>query len=160
MDDYDVAQVCPNGHVANSTSFKLPQFNSEFCETCGEKTLTLCPNCRTPVRGEYCGGGVGISSYQAPAHCHACGKPFPWTERRIQAALDLVREEGNLAEAELAQFEQSVNDITRDTPQTQVAASRLKRLFGKMGVEAAKGAHDILVDVVSESVKKMIWPTP
>ena len=36
---FDVAQVCPNGHVTNSSFHNEPQFNVDYCTKCGEKTI-------------------------------------------------------------------------------------------------------------------------
>jgi hypothetical protein len=36
MGSYDIAQVCPNGHVANDSTQRDPEFNMEFCDKCGE----------------------------------------------------------------------------------------------------------------------------
>ncbi|HET6456933.1 MAG TPA: DUF2321 domain-containing protein [Armatimonadota bacterium] len=158
---YDVAQVCPNGHVANALSTIRPQHNQEFCEKCGEGTITECPRCGAPIRGAYWDGwGTDADrfNYRLAHHCRNCGESFPWTERKVKAAVDLAQEAGILQKDDLAELERSVTEVMQDTPQTKAAANRLKRLFGKLGAETARAARDILVDVVSESVKKMIWP--
>jgi hypothetical protein len=41
-----------------------------------------------------------------------------------------------------------------------LAATRFKKLVGKAGAGAAGGFKDILVSVVVEAAKKIIWPTP
>lgn len=88
MAGFDIAQVCPNGHVATEASQKFPEFTRQFCETCGEKTLISCPSCNRPIRGQY-QGEVAVEEYKPPAYCFACGKPFPWTESAIQSAIEL-----------------------------------------------------------------------
>ena len=37
MDDsyYDVAQICENGHVANSRAHDYPNSNQDHCDKCG-----------------------------------------------------------------------------------------------------------------------------
>ncbi len=52
----------------------------------------------------------------------------------------------------------SLDDIVRDTPKTTVAATRFKRILAKAGTGAGQAFRDILVDVISETAKKMIWP--
>ncbi len=42
---YDIAQVCPYGHVANATTIWKPEDNKVHCAECGEKTMTACPKC-------------------------------------------------------------------------------------------------------------------
>jgi len=156
---YDIAQICPNGHVANSMAASYPDSNQDFCEKCGEATIMACPHCNSAIRGDYHVPGVfGTFKYHPPAYCHNCGKPFPWTERKIQAALELASEVGGLSKEEAEQFKESVSDIVRDTPRTQVGAVHFKKLLARMGQQAAQAIRDIVVDIVSESAKKIIWP--
>jgi hypothetical protein len=156
---YDIAQVCPNGHVANSSYQEFPEYNREFCEHCGEKTITHCPNCNNPILG-YPRDIVAIGyKYRPPAYCHRCGHAFPWTERKIQAAVELSAEEAHLNDEDRAILEQSINDIVKDSPKTQLAASRFKKAMTKAGTATAGAVKDILVDIVSETAKKIIWPS-
>jgi hypothetical protein len=111
--------------------------------------------CSKSIRGEYHADGIiSLSYYKPPAYCHACGKPFPWTDRAIQAAIQFSVEEGNLQGDEAEQFKNAVGDIVRDTPATPVAASRVRKVMGKVGPQAAQFVRDTLKDVVSEAVKK------
>ena len=157
MSDYDIAQVCPNGHVANSSFVDLPEFNKDFCETCGEKTINECSKCQKPIRGNYRGIEMQLD-FQPPAYCRFCGNAFPWIERRIQAAIELATQIGELSGNDSDEFEQSVKDIVRDTPRTQISASRFKKLLTKVGVQTAQGIRDVLIDIASETAKKIIWP--
>ena len=92
MGDYDVAQICENGHVANSMARDNPARNQDHCDKCGSPTIMACPSCQTKIRGFYSVPGVfGIfDKYAAPAFCYKCGKPFPWTAVGLRAAKDLV----------------------------------------------------------------------
>jgi hypothetical protein len=158
---YDVAQVCPNGHVANAMTRQEPERSKDFCERCGEKTITCCPNeaCNAAIRGGHVDSlGVVGSYHSPPAFCRACGSPFPWTERATQAAIELATESGSLDDSEQQQFRESVEMAIRDTPKTQLAGSRIAHLLAKMGKATADAIRDVLVDVVSEAAKKMIWP--
>ncbi len=85
--------------------------------------------------------------------CEHCGEAYPWTERTQQAAFDLFIEE-SMDEKERQEFKESVEQITKDTPQAQVAWRRIAKHLGKMGKGAAQAIRDILVDVASETVKK------
>ena len=158
MEGYDVAQVCPNGHVANDSSTKFPQFNRDFCEDCGEKTITSCPSCKNPIRGRL-GGGFSCAEFTPPAYCRNCGNAFPWTQQKIQAAIDLAVEVGGLQGDDKTQFDNSIREIVRDTPQTQLAAHRVKGLMEKMANSAGSAIRDIVVDITSEVAKKIIWPS-
>jgi hypothetical protein len=46
--------------MINSTARWSPQYNQDYCDKCGEKTITQCPGCNTPIRGMYW-GGFGVS---------------------------------------------------------------------------------------------------
>ncbi|HEY9807909.1 MAG TPA: DUF2321 domain-containing protein [Halomicronema sp.] len=77
----DVMQVCLNGHVINGSYQKYPEYNKEFCDTCGAKTITTCPNCKNPIPGDMQDTGVVIlGGYETPApdFCQNCGEKLPW----------------------------------------------------------------------------------
>ena len=93
-----------------------------------------------------------------PVFCPDCGKPYPWTAAKLNAAKELSDELDTLTKGERETLKKSLDDIVRDTPQTTVAAIRFKNLVAKAGKFAADGIKDIIVDVVSETAKKVIWP--
>jgi len=76
----------------------------------------------------------------------------------VRAARDLVDALEGLRKEEKQELKQSIEDIVGDTPQTAVAATRFKRYVTQAGKAAAGGLRSILIDVVSETVKKLLWP--
>jgi len=156
LEGYDTAQVCENGHPINPSSEDYPQHNTSYCRDCGAATITACPSCSEPIRGNY-REGFSLAAYVPPSFCHNCGKPYPWTESRIQAAHELA-DELELSDADKATLNQSIDDIVRDTPRTTVAAAKFKRIAGSAGADVLQAFRSILVDILSESVKKSIWP--
>jgi hypothetical protein len=157
--EYDTAQVCPNGHVANDSVRRYPEHSVTFCERCGERTITACQKCGREIRGEYhVRGAFAPSEYVPPPFCHNCGTAFPWTERKIKAAHDLAADSGLLSQEELSQFSENIPPLLNESPQTAVAANRIKKLLIKVGAGTAQGIRDILVDIASEAAKKVIWP--
>ena len=154
--NFDIAQICENGHVANSSTQDFPQFNQKYCKRCGSPTITNCPECNAPIRGVY--REVFSTGYTAPGFCIECGKPFPWTESKLKAAHTLVQELDSLDDDEKEMLEKSLDDLVRDTPSTPVAATRFKKLVTRAGQGAASAFREILVDIASESAKKMLWP--
>ena len=46
----------------------------------------------------------------------------------------------------------------KGTPEEKIIATRFKRIARKAGKEALGGFKNILVDIVSETVKKILWP--
>lgn len=159
---YDVAEVCTNGHVTNTAARARPQHSQKHCQKCGAATITKCPKCNGDIRGEYRGTVPGLmvddGSFPAPPFCVQCGEPFPWTKGKLDAARELVVEQDGLTPEEQEQLAKSLDDLVRDTPRTTVAATRFKKLVGKAGAGAAGGFKDILVSVVVEAAKKIIWP--
>lgn len=158
MGTYRIAQVCPNGHVATSSADQSPELREKFCSKCGEATITACPSCDAPIRGYYNVPGV-ISlgrTYSPPAFCHDCGNAFPWTERKIASAIELVEVGSDLSQAEVAQLKTDITELTKDTPKTQVASMRFKKVMAQVGGSVASGVRDIIVDVLSETAKKSL----
>ena len=159
MGTYQVAQVCPNGHVATTAADQHPELREAFCSQCGEATITQCPKCSASIRGGYYVEGVfGFGGdYQPPAFCHNCGNAFPWTEQKIASAVELVEVDAELPAEELEQFRADLAELTKDSPKTQVASLRFKKVMTKVGASVASGVRDIVVDVLSEAAKKAIW---
>jgi len=157
---YDTAQICMNGHVVNSSMRLHPDHNQNFCEVCGANTISQCHICNTNIRGRYhIDRVVSFDNFTAPAFCINCGGPFLWTESRLKAARDLTSELDNLSSEERDLLSGSLDDIVKDTPQTPLAVSRFKRLALKAGQEFPGIFHDILVDIASETAKKLLWPS-
>jgi hypothetical protein len=161
--EYDVAQVCLNGHVVNDSYRSLPQHNRDHCPQCGKKTITECLACHANIPGRYRVRGFGgfEKMNRAEAFCHQCGAPYPWTEARLSAAREYVREIEHLSDNEKGILERSLDDLIRDTPNTQVAALRFKQYGTKAGHAAMEGLKAILIQVMAEAAKKAIFgPTP
>jgi hypothetical protein len=157
---YDTSQVCLNGHVINDNFRSRPQHNQNCCNKCGQATIYKCQKCSTDIRGEYhvpnvFGGGFGST---APKYCHHCGAPYPWSERTIQAASELADLIEELTESERATLKESFPDLIGETPRTELAKIKFKKIMAKTGKEAYDGMKSILVSVLSEAVKKSIFP--
>jgi len=154
---YDTAQVCRNGHVITSHYNNCPSHRQEFCDQCGESTLTKCENCGTGIRGNYDVHGVATASpYVTPSFCHACGRAYPWTTQKLQVAKELVDELESLDQAEKQALKQSLDDLVRDTPKTEPAFYRFKKLMRKVDRESFEAVKAVVIDLASESVKQSI----
>ena len=156
---YDVASICLNGHLITDSARSHSIFSTTDCRTCGAPTTTRCDSCGCDIRGCYYAPGAYSFPQcpQVPSFCHNCGKPYPWTESRLQAAKDLARELDGLTREDIALLERSVDEMVRDTPQANVAALRFKRIVVKTGKVGTDLFKDILVGVVSETVRKTVW---
>ncbi len=84
---HDIAQICLNGHLINSSHESFSQFSQKYCDECEEETITQCPKCSASIKGFY--HGSIVANYDPPSNCCDCGKPYPWTERRLKALVEL-----------------------------------------------------------------------
>lgn len=154
---YDTAQICMNGHAITSNA-SHSEMLSKYCIKCGEKTIKSCQHCNSKIRGYFhVPGVISLSQYIPPKYCHECGKPYPWTETSLMAAKEFAEDLDNITPEEQETLKKSLDDLVKEGPRTVVATSRFKRIVSKAGTGAASTFRDILVDVVSESVKKGIW---
>lgn len=165
MDPFDVAQICLNGHVINYYAKMFPQHNKNFCDKCGAATITNCPNCNAEIQGQCYDQGavayVAISMgtyYKAPAFCPNCGKAYPWTKAKIQAAKELTQELEDISDNEKKILAQSIDEIIKDSPKTTLAATRFKKILSKTTKAIVNAFRELLVDIVSETAKKSLWP--
>ena len=154
--DWDTAQVCPNGHVATSSAIDMPEFRETFCSKCGERTIMECPDCEAPIRGHY-RGGFGVR-YHPPSYCLDCGESFPWTKRKIDGVVELVSAASDAKPEELAELEDDLQELVKDSPKVQAASIRFRNRMSKLGANVASGAREIIVDVLSEAAKKALFP--
>lgn len=153
----DVAQICMNGHAINPSFQKYPIHNKKFCPNCGEPTITQCPHCQTNIPGEIHYANVfGASDYKVPVFCSECGKPYPWTEKKLNAAKELAAELEELTPEEKRILEMSIDEISRNSPQATVGATRFKKLMLKVGTAAGGILKDVITDIASETAKKVL----
>jgi len=121
--------------------------------------VNCCRKCNTHIRGYYHDNDIlfiGGYHYKPPAFCTKCGAAFPWTERRLKTAHQLIQEQRKLSKKEKEIFEQSFDDLIHDTPNAMVAADRIKSLLIKVSKTAAEALRQLIVDVASETISKSI----
>ncbi len=155
---YDGAQVCLNGHAITQFAKSEPANRKDFCPKCGAETMDSCRECGSKIQGKrHVPGVVSLGTYEPPAFCCVCGRPYPWTVSRLEAARALADETDGLSEPETIALKATLDDLIRDTPQSAVAVVRFKKLVAKGGAQVGQAFKDILVDIVSETVRKGIW---
>lgn len=159
MDGYDVAQVCINGHLINDSYRQFPAKNQSFCSTCGQRTITACERCGKELRGDYHAEGVfGFkSSYEQASFCRGCGAPHPWTETALAAGRELADELDGLSDDERERLKKSFEEIARETPQAEVAATRIKKIMAKVGGEGAKSIGRIAQALATQAAKDVLF---
>lgn len=156
---YHIAQVCTNGHVVSAMLNSLEDKRGEFCEQCGKSTIVTCPSCNKPIQGWAHNPHVSmLVEFSPPNFCLFCGKSFPWTESKIEALQELIEFEKGLSEEDKGLMKNTIDDIINETPKTKIASMKFKQGFSKLGKESGKIARDILVDIASETAKKVLFP--
>ena len=96
-----------------------------------------------------------FSSWSPARHCHNCGQPYPWTERRLAAAEKMADEIEELSLQERETLKRSISDMGSDGPQSELAASRYVRLRRKLGNIATATLDKAVSAVATEAVKKL-----
>ena len=148
---YDVAQICLNGHVINASGLKYPDFNKNYYNICGVKTIMTCLNCNSSIQGFY--HNSFQLEYFPPSFCHHCGQPYPWTMAKMDAAKEIASEIENISDEEKEILIKSLNYIVFDTPKTEVASFKMKKILHKAGGTAKKLFSEIVIKIASEAAK-------
>ncbi len=157
---YRNAIICTNGHVISAISTTGDNSNCKYCTDCGEATLTTCKHCNSYIQGLYFSPGVvyGKRSFDAPSFCHNCGKAYPWTIEKLKAIEELLFIDQSLSQAEAETLAKDLDSLMIDIPKTKVIATKMKLAFPKLD-PAIKGVlRDLLVDISSETAKKILMP--
>jgi hypothetical protein len=156
MGEYDVALICRSGHRINTSFRRFPQGNTKFCSECGAPAMWECEGCKSPIRGAYHAKyAFGLYEYDLPNFCHSCGSDYPWMIEKLEAARELVQEL-ELAEEDKRTLTQSLDDVVRDTPKTEVASLRIRRLLTKAGQEGAGALKAILIQIATSAAKQQM----
>ena len=159
MGYYHIAQVCTNGHLINDCFDSHPESNQSFCSKCGAKTITSCPNCGANIRGEYDYGTLVFSgTTSVDSYCYNCGVPYPWTQKILDNALELISLDTELDDDTKELIKNAIPCLLVDLPETPVAVAKYKNGLSKAGQIVKDSMHQLLVDVMSETARKIIYP--
>lgn len=158
MNYYDVAQICMNGHIITDMAKSNPQFRKSNCTKCGEPTIINCLQCNSPIQGYYHVDGVVQFGHKPILHsfCYHCGKPYPWTEKKIQATKELIDELDELKQEERDKLKNSIYDLIADTPRSEVAVTLIKKNIPKINKMLAKTLLDMVVSIATDTIKKSL----
>ncbi|WP_291636477.1 DUF2321 domain-containing protein [Clostridium sp.] len=156
MSTYDTAQICKNGHVITSYANGYASSRENYCSDCGSQTMMQCPKCNQAIKGSATEYGY-LGTYIAPSYCYACGNPFPWTSEKLSVARELIELDSNLLDEDITELSNNMEFLISETPRTNLAAMKFKKFLSKAGSTTASALKDILVDIASETAKKIIW---
>lgn len=152
MDFY--AHICKNGDVLIA---RQPLAGKEFCEKCGAEMLDKCPSCQSVIREWHTGAGyLGTPKYQRAAYCKKCGKPYPWTAAAIESSTMLIEEDDELNTELREKAIEILPDIITETPKTNLAVVRLKKVLASAGKFTADSLRQFAIDFGCELAKKQL----
>ena len=158
MNDYFYASICLNGHCSDSC-LSVPVAQERYCEHCGEKIITLCPNCRTAIRGRYDYGAENVldfTDYNPPLYCYSCGKAFPWTQTALDTAKELIESDDKLSLDQRQKLIEILPDTIRETPKTPLATARFQKAFKSVSRFTVDALRQFLIDFGCEYLKKTL----
>lgn len=154
-------KVCSNGHqITDYYPYDTDPHPDEYCEECGSKVIVTCPSCKTPILGyEQVDGVIALGfSTSVPNYCRNCSNPYPWTSLVLESAVELLALDENLADSDKNLIKAAIPDLLVDTPKTKLAEAKFKKGFSGASKLVKDSLYNLLVDVLSESVKKTIFP--
>ena len=158
MSYYYTAEVCLNGYCTTNRVEDRPEQRSKYYPSCGSETIAKCSHCSTNIRGDYETGAIVIGFLWYPSKfCYACGEPYPWTVKGLTTAQELADELDELTKAEKDQLKQSISQLIKDTPQTELASVRYKRMFGKISETSGAALNNIITSIAAEAAKLVHW---
>jgi hypothetical protein len=160
----DQALICENGHVLNEYAVYHSRLNRAFCEKCGSKAIDACPSCSVAIPGGYTYTHDWGSTFpnddkkfERGSYCTACGASFPWTDSALDAGRVLADEIDDLSVEERDRLKKSFEEIARETPQAEVAATRIKKIMTKVGGEGAKSIGRIAQTLATQAAKDIMF---
>ena len=154
---YNNATICRNGHIVSDYTAN----SQKFCSKCGSETYSYCPKCNAPIRGQYDAPGVlycYTRDLPLPYYCYECGAPYPWTENILNNAVELLSLDDGLDDASKELIKNSIPGLLVDTPTTPVDIAKYKKGMSGGGQVLKDSMRQLLIDVVSETVKKVLYP--
>jgi hypothetical protein len=126
-----------------------PEPPKRFCSDCGAALIKDCPQCSMKIV---------LERGKRPAFCASCGGPFPWTETALTEAKDFTDEQDELSADDKAMLKATFEDLTINSPKTEIAASRFKRILRKLAPDVAETIRKTIVEIASETAVKLIKP--
>jgi hypothetical protein len=112
----------------------------------GNNSWPLCPAGRYRV-----GGFFRLASY-----CYECGKPYPWTAEKLEAAKGLAEELEGVTAEDREKLKSAIEDLAASGPRAEAGAARIKRMLGKASTAVGQALWKMTVDIASESAKKIL----
>lgn len=133
----------------------------KYCSKCGAITYSCCPNCGTRIRGVWDDPNViyvGNDDYELPHYCYQCGAPYPWTQKILDNAVELLSLDDELDGSSKELIKNAIPDLIVDTPTTPIAIEKYRKGIANSGEIIKNSMRQILIDVICETAKKVLFP--
>lgn len=98
-----------------------------------------------------------LIDYNPPSFCIKFGRKFPWTLTKLRAARKLTNQLADLSEEEKETLKNTLDDIVRGTPKTNLAAGIFGKIIQRIGPDAAQSLKSILISITTQEAKDIIW---
>lgn len=152
MDFY--AHICKNGDVLVERN---PLSGPTYCEKCGAGMLDRCQSCQAPIKEWHISAAyLGTPKYDRPAYCKNCGEPYPWTAAALESASMLIQEDDKLNADLQEKTIEILPDIITETPKTNLAVVRLKKVLSAAGRFTADSLRQFAIDFGCELAKQQL----
>ncbi len=149
---YHTAEICEKGHIISKNGIKI----QNFCKECGSKVIHRCPSCNSSIDGVVQDAWDFSYKFDLPYYCDKCGKAYPWTLIAIETIQELLLLDPTFNQDDVNFISNNVSELITETPKTKLVATKMKLLIGKATVATGNLAKEILIDVLSETAKKII----
>jgi len=157
---YLTAQICTNGHIITDAYREESDKINKNCKECGAKNITNCPNCDAPIQGRWITSWASTGEVRplrkSPNFCHACGTPYPWTLIKRDQIIELINEIPDLQQSEKDTLIKSISYLSSDDSLGVSSAERFKRFFADIQKNIGSALYKLVIDISSETVKRII----
>lgn len=158
MAEMDFQEVCLNGHQSTDSIYRRSELRRKFCPKCGEPTITACQSCKANIPGHiYYPNVYSRHSERVPSFCGTCGKPYPWTHKKIENFRELTDELSELSPEDRDRLNASLDELMRESPKTEIASLRFKKIAAKLGHDGYELLKSVAGDLLSETIKKTLF---
>lgn len=76
---------------------------------------------------------------------------------KLRAARKLTNQLADLSEEEKETLKNTLDDIVRGTPKTNLAAGIFGKIIQRIGPDAAQSLKSILISITTQEAKDIIW---
>ena len=97
------------------------------------------------------------SQYIAPWYCHSCGNPYPWTEKILNNATELLSLDEGLDSSAKELIKNAIPNLLVDTPETPISIANYRNGMSKAGQIVKDSMFQLLSNVLSETIKNVLF---